>query len=85
MEHSVLGTEWEVVVCGQGTEPLSLAGTFPVRHSDHVSREHLSGINLAIMTTPDAELASWCTEQGVPVSTDFSPSALSKTLREILR
>lgn len=85
MEQSVLGTEWEVVVCGQDTEPLVLASTFPVRHADHVSREHLSEINLAIMTTPDSELESWCTEQGIPVAREFSPSALSATLTGSLR
>ena len=85
MEQYLLGTEWEVVVCGQGTEPLSLAGTFPVRHSDHVSREHLSGVDLAIMTTPDSELESWCKEQWIPVAREFSRSALSSSLRETVR
>ena len=84
-EQSVLGTEWEVLVCGQGTEPLGLAGTFPVRHSDHVSREHLSGVDLAIMTTPDSELESWCTEQGIPVTRELSPSALSANMTGSLR
>jgi len=85
MGQYLLGTEWEVVVCGQGTEPLSLAGTFSVRHADHVSREHLSGVDLAIMTAPDSELESWCAEQGVPVAREFSLSALSASLRETVR
>jgi hypothetical protein len=80
LEKSELGSNWNVIVCGRGVDPLLLAGAFAVRSADHVSPRDIAGLGAAIMTTPDQQVETWCKDFGVPIVSDLSVSGLEATL-----
>lgn len=82
LDNTELGTTWQVAVCGQGVEPLMLAGAVPVTHADHVSRSDMRRVQLAIMATADKQFEKWCEESGISVVSEISGPSLASALLE---
>jgi hypothetical protein len=82
LDHAELGNAWQVVVCGQGVEPLMLAGTVSVPHADYVSRTDMGRVQLAMMATVDKRVEKWCEESGVPVVSATTGPSLASALME---
>ena len=82
LDNAELGATWQVAVCGQGVEPLMLAGTVSVAHADHVSRTDMGRVQLAIMATADQRVETWCEESGVPVVSATTGPSLASALME---
>ena len=82
LDNAELGATWQVAVCGEGVEPLMLAGTVSVAHADHVSRTDMGRVQLAIMATANRQMEKWCEESGVPVVSATTGASLASALME---
>ena len=82
LNSAELSATWQVAVCGQGVEPLMLAGTVSVAHADHVSRTDMGRVQLAIMATANRQVEKWCEESGVPVVSATTGASLASALME---
>jgi len=75
-----LGNQWQVVACGRGVEPLLLAETIPVAHTDHIPESQLARLDLAIMAVPDLTLSSKMAVLGITELSEFSGVTLERAL-----
>jgi hypothetical protein len=82
LDSAELSATWQVAVCGQGVEPLMLAGTASVAHADHVSRTDMGRVQLSIMATADQRVEKWCQGSGVPVISDTTGPSIASALME---
>lgn len=48
--------DWEMIVCGRGVAPLSIAGSMTVSHSDHLDLAKLTGVDLIVNSIEDREI-----------------------------
>ena len=67
LTNAELLEDWEMIVCGRGVEPLSIAGSMTVSHCDHLDLASFTGVDLIINSIDDREIDRQLLARGLNV------------------